>query len=316
MNLLVEQRGVMIREEALRLGFDEVGFTSAGALDQEARFLDQWLGAGYHAGMDYMARNVEKRNNPSLLVEGAKSVIVLLKNYAQPPHQDLRSGFKIARYAWGRDYHKVIKGRLKKLMTFMQSEVSPDVQGRYFVDSAPVSERALAIRAGLGWRGKNTHLLNRRLGSYVFIATLISNIELPLLVPMKEACGNCTRCIDACPTGALEKPYLLNANKCISYLTIENKAAISPDFKGQLGDWIFGCDICQEVCPWNKKTSPHEEPDFQLREVLRNKTREEWMRMSPEVFEELSQGSPLRRTKLEDLMRNLSFVAQGNDKPF
>ncbi len=315
MNGIVEQRGQMIREEALRLGFDQVGFTSAGELTREAGFLDRWLDAGYHAGMDYMARNVEKRNNPSLLVPEARSVIVLLKNYAQPPHQSLQSGLKMARYAWGRDYHKVLKGRLKTLMTYLQTEVSPEAQGRYFVDSAPVSERSLAVRAGLGWRGKNTNLLNHRLGSYVFIATIISNVELPLQNPVKEACGNCTRCIDACPTGALEKPYLLNAHKCISYLTIENKEAISPEFKGLLGDWIFGCDICQEVCPWNAKIRPHNEPDFQLRDAFRDKSRDEWMGMDPDTFDELSQGSPLRRAKFEGLMRNLAFVEGEKQNP-
>lgn len=315
MDLILQQRGTLIREEALRLGFDQVGFTSAGALDEEAHFLEEWLRAGYHAGMDYMARNVEKRNNPSLLVEGARSVVVLLKNYAQPRDESLESGLKLARYARGRDYHKVIKTRLKALMKFIRTRVSEQAEGRFFVDSAPVSERSLAARAGLGWRGKNTNLLHPRLGSYFFIATIILNIDLPFGSPIKEACGGCTRCIDACPTGALEQPYQLNANKCISYLTIENKGSISPEFIGKFHNWFFGCDICQEVCPWNWKTRPHREPDFRLRDRFREMTRDEWMNMDFATFDKLSQGSPIRRAKYEGLLRNLDFLTkEGNKK--
>jgi epoxyqueuosine reductase len=311
MDLIALHRAGLIREQAINLGFDDVGFVSADELEKEADFLDYWIDRGFHAGMDYMARNKDKRNHPAGLVEGAKTVIVVLQNYNPSRDVHLKSGLKLARYAFGRDYHKVIKSRLKKLMAFIQSEVALDANGRFFVDSAPVSERSLAVRAGLGWRGKNTNLLHPRLGSYVFIGEIILNIELPAGDPIKEACGGCTRCLDACPTGALVAPYYLNSGKCISYLTIENKGESSPDFSDQFDGWFFGCDICQEVCPWNWKVRPHKVSDFNLRQQFQNMNKEEWLLLDEETFDEISKGSPIRRAGYDGLMRNLKFVQRG-----
>ena len=310
MDLIAEHRGKLIRQKALELGFDEVGFVNAGFLDKESAFYREWLQQGFHAGMDYMGRNIEKREDPRLLVEGAKSIVVVLQNYTPARDVDTAASFKISKYAYGRDYHKVLKGRFKKLMSYIQSEVAADADGRFFVDSAPVSERSLAVRAGLGWRGKNTNLIHPRLGSFVFIGEMILNIELPSGSPLKEACGGCTRCLDACPTGALVAPYKLDANKCISYLTIENKGEISDEFAGQMDGWIFGCDVCQDVCPWNWKARPNKVPDFKLRQEFKEMTDGQWLSLDEEAFDELSKGSPIRRSGYEGIKRNLSFVSR------
>lgn len=308
MNLIAEQRGQMIRQKARELGFDDIGFAEAQYLEEEAAFYEQWLDNDHHAGMDYMARNREKRNDPRLLVEGTKSVVLVLQNYMPDREVHQASDFKLAKYAYGRDYHKVLKNRLKKLMSFIQSDVAEEAEGRFFVDSAPVSERSLAARAGLGWRGKNTNLIHPRLGSFVFIGEIFLNIELPYGEPIKEACGGCTRCLDACPTGALTNPYQLDANRCISYLTIENKGEISEEFTGQFEGWIFGCDICQDVCPWNWKARPHKEADFNLKPDFRDMTNADWCSLDASSFDKLSQGSPIRRAGLDGLMRNIRFV--------
>ena len=311
MDLIAEQRGQMIREKALDLGFDDVAFVEAQFLEREAETYDRWITKGAHAGMDYMARNREKRNDPRLLVEGTKSVVVVLQNYQPDRNTSQGDEFKISKYAYGRDYHKVLKNRLKKLMSFIRTEVADEADGRFFVDSAPVSERSLAARAGLGWRGKNTNLIHPRLGSFVFIGELFLNFELPYGTPIKEACGGCTRCLDACPTGALTSPYELDANKCISYLTIENKGEISEDFSGQFDGWIFGCDICQDVCPWNWKARPHKEPDFNLRPTFGEMTSVDWKALSEASFDELSKGSAIRRAGYAGIMRNIRFVGSG-----
>ncbi|PWD99208.1 tRNA epoxyqueuosine(34) reductase QueG [Marinilabilia rubra] len=313
MDLVLEQRAKLIREFAQDLGFDDVGFVSAEPMQKESDFLEQWLEKGYHAGMDYMERNFEKRTNPAKLVEGAKSVVVCLQNYA-PSRKEKPSGdYKISKYAYGRDYHKVVKNRLKKLFTFIQSEVDPQADGRFFVDSAPVSERALAASAGLGWRGKNTNLIHPRLGSFIFIGEIILNIDLPSGSPIKEACGGCTRCIEACPTDALRSPYELDSNRCISYLTIENKGSISAEFAGKMEDWIFGCDICQDVCPWNWKARPHSEPDFKLWPVFKNMENQSWEELDAGCFDEISRGSPIRRAGFDGIKRNISFVVNAKD---
>ncbi|MGM0377968.1 MAG: tRNA epoxyqueuosine(34) reductase QueG, partial [Bacteroidota bacterium] len=310
MDLIAQHRSSLIREKALELGFDDVGFVSAGPLNEENRFLDEWLRSGYQGGMDYMERNAEKRNDPSMLVPGARSVVVVLQNYNPSRKDQPGPGFKISRYAFGRDYHKVLKKRLKKLMSYIQEEVAPDAGGRFFVDSAPVSERSLAARAGLGWIGKNTNLLHPRLGSYVFIGELILDIELTPGSLIREACGGCTRCLEACPTGALVAPYQLDARKCISYLTIENKGDISSDMADHFQGWIFGCDICQEVCPWNWKAPPHHEPDFNLRLELKEMSRDEWFALDEDAFDHLSRGSAIRRTGYKGMMRNLKAAAK------
>ncbi|MGQ1890370.1 tRNA epoxyqueuosine(34) reductase QueG [Thermophagus sp. OGC60D27] len=308
MDLVALERSRLIRQEALRLGFDEVGFASATELKEDAAFLKEWLNRGYHAGMDYMSRNFEKRTNPQKLIEDAKSVVVVLQNYFPPKKEGLKSGLKLAKYAYGRDYHKVLKKRLKQLMTYIQSEISDEANGRFFVDSAPVLERSLAVRAGLGWRGKNSNLIHPRIGSFVFIGEIILNIELPSGEPIREACGGCTRCIEACPTGALVSPYRLDANRCISYLTIENKNEIPDHFREQMNEWFFGCDICQDVCPWNWKARPHKESDFVLRSEFQQMTRDEWSQLDENTFDEISRGSPIRRAGYQGLKRNLNFI--------
>lgn len=313
MDLVLEQRANLIREYALDLGFDDVGFVRVEPLLEETKYLQQWLENGYHADMDYMARNVEKRLDPAKLVEGAKTAVVCIQNYTPSREARPASDYKISKYAYGRDYHKVLKSRLKKLFAFIKSDVAPEAEGRYFVDSAPVSERALAARAGLGWRGKNTNLIHPRLGSFIFICELILNLELPTGAPIKEACGGCTRCIDACPTDALRAPYQLDSNRCISYLTIEKKDSISAEFEGKIEKWIFGCDICQDVCPWNWKARPNNEPDFQLRSFLTDMKNKDWENLSPETFDEISRGSPVRRAGFKGISRNVSFVNKDND---
>jgi len=310
MDLVTLERGQLIRQEALRLGFDDVGFAPAEEIEEETGHFKHWLERGYHAGMDYMARNVAKRTDPGKLVEGARSVVVVLQNYMPPRNEKLESGLKLAKYAYGRDYHKVMKKRLKKLMSFIQSDVDTAAEGRFFVDSAPVLERSLAVRAGLGWRGKNTNLIHPRIGSFVFIGEIILNIELPSDEPVKDACGGCTRCIDACPTNALVSPYQLDANRCISYLTIENKGDIPESFKGRFDGWLFGCDICQDVCPWNWKARPHKDPDFNLRPEFRDMTREEWLTMDKNTFDDISKGSPVRRAGYSGIKRNLKFISE------
>ncbi len=313
MNLIAEQRGQMIRQKGLELGFDDIAFVEAQFLEKEAEAYDRWVEKGYHAGMDYMVRNRDKRNDPRLLVDGTKSVVVVLQNYKPDRDVHLISDFKISKYAYGRDYHKVLKNKLKKLMSFIHSEVAPESDGRFFVDSAPVSERSLAARAGLGWIGKNTNLIHPRLGSFVFIGEIFLNIELPYGEKIKEACGGCTRCLNACPTGALTKAYQLDSNKCISYLTIENKGHISEEYAGQFDGWIFGCDICQDVCPWNWKARPHNVPDFKLRQVFEEMSNDDWRSLKESSFDELSKGSAIRRAGFQGIMRNLRFIELKND---
>ncbi len=270
--------------------------------------LKEWLDAGYNAGMGYMAKNFEKRVGLAELVPGAVSVISVLLNYY--PKETQQPGVpKVSRYAYGRDYHFTIKEKLRELFAFIKEEIYPGLKGRIFTDSAPVLDRAWAVRAGLGWIGKNSNLINKRWGSFVFIGEIISNLEIEdEAEQVKDACGTCTRCIDACPTGALTKPYTVDANKCISYLTIENNGDIPSKFKGKFDNWIFGCDICQEVCPWNKKAIPTEEPDFKPREEFLKMTLKDWQKLDEKRFKELFRETPVERTKHKGLRRNIDFL--------
>jgi epoxyqueuosine reductase len=263
--------------------------------------------------MQYLENHFDKRLDPSLLVPGAKSVISLIYNYY--PQKDLAStdNLKIAKYAYGEDYHHVIKEKLSEFLSYIQDEIG-DVQGRAFVDSAPVMERALAQRAGLGWIGKNSLLLNKSMGSFFFLAELI--IDLPLIYdsPVKDYCGTCTACMDACPTDAIPAPYEVDGSKCISYFTIELKDSIPNEVRGKFENWIFGCDICQDVCPWNRFSKPHQEKKFEPHPALETFTKQDWVEITEDVFKTLFKKSAVKRTKLEGLKRNIQFVTDSSQK--
>jgi len=299
-----------IREQALKLGFTHVGFAKAAHMDEEAKRLESWLNSGHHGQMGYMENHFELRTDPRKLVPGAKSVISLLFNYYTDREQTDPQAPQISKYAYGKDYHKLIRKRLKRLLAVLQDEFG-SVDGRGFVDSAPVLERDWAKRAGNGWIGKNTMLIHPKAGSYFFLAELITDFELEEDAPMKDYCGTCTKCIDACPTDAISpKGYVLDGSRCISYLTIELRDAIPREFSDKMENWMFGCDICQEVCPWNRFATPHKEPAFEPKEDLLKMDRREWMEITEELFDGLFEGSAVRRTKYEGLKRNLEFLSQ------
>ena len=284
------------------------GFAAAVYLEDDARRLEQWLNKGHQGTMQYMERHFDLRVDPRKLVPGAKSVITLLMNYF-PSAQQQPDAPGIARYAWGVDYHYVIREKLNELLATIGKEIG-EVQGRGFVDSAPVLERSWAVRSGLGWIGKNGNLLAPQTGSWFFIATLITDLDLEPDPPFKtDHCGTCTRCLDACPTGALVSPGEVDGSRCISYLTIELKEAMMPqDLQHQVGDWMFGCDICQEVCPWNRFSQPHSEPHFQPIPEILNLSTAEWEQMTEETFRKVFKNSPLKRSKFAGIKRNLAAL--------
>ncbi len=297
-----------IKAEAKRLGFLSCGISKAGFLEDEAPRLESWLMNNSHGQMSYMANNFDKRLDPTLLVEGSKSVVSLLLNYYPENHQR-DDTFKISKYAYGENYHFVIKDKLKELLFSIQSNIG-EVSGRAFTDSAPVLDKAWAAKSGLGWIGKNSNLLTQNVGSFYFIAELIIDLELEYDSAVTDHCGSCTACIDACPTQAIESPYIVNGSKCISYFTIELKEAIPQDVKGKFEDWIFGCDICQDVCPWNRFSKPHNEPLFNTKPELLNFTTKDWNEITQETFRQVFKNSAVKRTKLEGLLRNISFVQE------
>ncbi len=302
-----------IKEAAYRLGFSHIGISKAEELTEEAKLLEQWLNQHQHGQMSYMANHFEKRIDPRKLVDGAKSVVSLIYNYHTPKEQQDPSAPKISKYAYGKDYHHIIKRKLKDLIQHIETTIGA-VSGRCFVDSAPVMEREWAKRSGLGWVGKNTLIIHPKKGSYFFLAELIIDLELEYDGPMKDHCGTCTRCIDACPTDAIkEDGYWLDASKCISYLTIELKDAIPDEFKGKMENWAFGCDICQEVCPWNRFSTPHNEPAFEPHEELLDLTKKDWEELTQEVFSKVFQKSAVKRTKYKGLMRNINFLKSENE---
>ena len=305
---MIQSYSDKIREEAYRLGFGFVGIAKAEQMDQEARRLEAWLNQGLHGKMGYMANHFDKRIDPRKLVDGAKSVVTLLFNYFTDEKQTDPNAPKISKYAYGKDYHLVVKDKLKDLMHFINDEIG-EVSGRVFVDSAPVLERDWAKRSGTGWIGKNTLLINPKAGSYFFLAELIIDLELVYDSPMKDYCGTCTRCIDACPTEAISpEGYLMDGSKCISYLTIELKdEIIPPQYKSQMEGWMFGCDICQDVCPWNRFSKKHNEPQFEPHSQLLEMTKEEWFDITEDVFKEIFKNSAVKRTKYEGLKRNIDF---------
>ena len=298
----------LIKEQALALGFLSCGISKAGFLEEEAPRLEQWLRQNHHGQMGYMEQHFDKRLNPTKLVPGAKSVVSLLLNYHTDQTQADPSAPKISSYAYGTDYHFVIKEKLKKLMEYIHRDIG-EVAGRVFVDSAPVMDKAWAAKSGLGWIGKNTNLISKKVGSFFFIAELILDLELVYDTPTTDHCGSCTACIDACPTEALIQPYQIDGSKCISYLTIELKEAMPEDFKGKMDNWAFGCDVCQTVCPWNRFATPHKEPQFDPHPDLLQMSKGDWEEMTEEVFTTVFKNSAVQRTKFEGLKRNINFLS-------
>ncbi|WP_186992040.1 tRNA epoxyqueuosine(34) reductase QueG [Constantimarinum furrinae] len=296
----------LIKTEAKRLGFMSCGISKAGFLEEEAPRLEKWLNNNMHGEMGYMENYFDKRLDPTKLVPGSKSVISLLLNYYPEKTQDPGT-YKLSKYAYGTDYHFVIKDKLKQLLFFINSEIG-DVHGRAFVDSAPVLDKAWAAKSGLGWMGKHTNLLTKQLGSFYFIAELILDLELEYDTPVTDHCGSCTACIDACPTEAIVEPYKVDGSKCISYFTIELKNEIPTSFKGEYDDWVFGCDVCQDVCPWNRFSKSHREPLFDPNPKLLNMSKKDWEEITKDVFNELFKKSAVKRTKYEGLKRNINFL--------
>ncbi len=303
----------LVKQLATTFGFDYCGIARAQRLDEDARRLEAWLQQGMHGGMQYMENYFDLRIDPTQLVPGAKSVITLLKNYYPEPVTAV-ADYKISKYAYGKDYHTVIKGQLKAMMAELQDKIG-QFSGRGFVDSAPVLERSWATRSGLGWIGKNGNLITKQSGSFFFIATLITDLELQDDDPFaKDFCGSCRRCIDACPTEAILPDKTVNGSRCISYFTIELKDEIIPgEMQGKFQNWMFGCDICQDVCPWNRFSQPHQEPQFAPLPELLNLSTQEWEALSEEAFKKIFKPSPLSRAKLKGIQRNIRFL-QGSEK--
>ncbi len=297
----------LIKQEAKRLGFDSCGISKADFLEEEATHFEQWLKNGFHGKMKYMENYFDKRLDARLLVEGAKSVIALSFNYFPEEIQN-KDSYKIAKYAYGEDYHHLLKSKLKELSFFIQNEIG-EVNGRAFVDSAPVMERAWAQKSGLGWRGKHSLLIQKNKGSFFFLAELILDIELNYDNPFAtNHCGKCTKCIDACPTDAILPNNTVDGSKCISYFTIELKDEIPSFVKGKFEDWMFGCDICQDVCPWNRFSTPHSEEKFNPHPDLLSMTRNDWEEITEDVFKQVFKKSAVKRTKFTGLNRNISFL--------
>ncbi|MFT5165062.1 MAG: epoxyqueuosine reductase [Saprospiraceae bacterium] len=298
----------LIKQEAYRLGFDFVGIAKAEFMDEEARHLEAWLNQGMHGKMHYMENYFDKRVDPRKLVPGAKSVVCLAYNYYTDKKQSDPDSPKISKYAYGKDYHFILKDKLKSLLLFINDTIGA-VDGRCFVDSAPVLERDWAKRSGTGWVGKNTLLINPKQGSYFFLAELIIDLELATDDPIKDYCGTCTKCIDACPTDAISpQGYILDGSKCISYFTIELKEAIPDAYKDKFENWMFGCDICQEVCPWNRFSKKHQEPAFEPHPDLLDLSKRDWEELTEEVFKALFRKSAVKRTKYLGLKRNIGFL--------
>lgn len=298
----------LIKTEAKRLGFLSCGISRAGFLEEEAPRLEKWLNAQMNGKMGYMENHFDKRLNPTLLVDDAKSIISLTLNYYPEVKQNVGS-YKISKYAYGQDYHYVIKEKLKELLFFIQNEIG-EVSGRAFVDSAPVLDKAWAAKSGLGWIGKNSNLLSKQVGSFFFIAELIVDLELDYDKATTDHCGKCTACIDACPTEAIVAPYVVDGSKCISYFTIELKENIPSEVKGKFDDWMFGCDVCQDVCPWNRFSKPHQEPLLKPNESILSFSKKDWEEITDETFRKVFKDSAVKRTKYEGLIRNMNFLKE------
>lgn len=303
----IQEQTAMIKKTASNLGFDYCGISKAVKLDDDARKLEQWLNKGMHGKMKYMENYFDMRIDPQKLVPGAKSVITILKNYFPSEKQNIASP-KIAKYAWGKDYHEIIRGQLHLFLDIIKKTIG-DIHGRGFVDSAPVLERAWAMKSGLGWIGKNGNLINKSQGSFFFIATLIVDIELVADSSIvKDYCGSCTKCIDHCPTEAILQNKVIDGSKCISYFTIELKEAIIPDeMKGKFQNWAFGCDTCQDVCPWNRFSKPHHEDNFNPIPEILHYSKSDWLDLTEYRFKQIFKDSPIKRSKFAGMRRNLQF---------
>jgi len=302
------KRTQLIKTEAKRLGFLSCGVSKAQFLEEEAPRLEKWLNQNMHGEMRYMENHFDMRLDPTKLVDGAKSVVSLLLNY-YPSEQQNPDSHKISKYAYGTDYHFVIKDKLKSLLHFIHEEIG-EVHGRAFVDSAPVLDKAWAAKSGLGWMGKHSNLLTQQVGSFYFIAELIVDLELEYDTPVTDHCGTCTACIDACPTEAIVEPYVVDGSKCISYFTIELKNEIPSEFHGKFDDWMFGCDVCQDVCPWNRFSKPHNEPLFNPNPELLSFTKKDWEEITEDVFKKIFKKSAVKRTKYNGLRRNIDFLSR------
>ena len=301
-----EKHTQLIKTEAKRLGFLTCGISKAGFLEEEAPRLEHWLNNNHQGNMSYMENHFDKRLNPTLLVEDSKSVVSLLLNYFPSEGQN-NNTYKISKYAYGQDYHSVIKEKLKELLDFIQTTIG-EVSGRAFVDSAPVLDKAWAAKSGLGWIGKNSNLITQKVGSFYFISELIIDLELEYDHATTDHCGTCTACIDSCPTQAIVSPYMVDGSKCISYFTIELKDNLPQEMKGKFDDWMFGCDICQDVCPWNKFSKSHNEPLFNPNPEVLSYTKKDWEEITEDVFKKVFKNSAVKRTKFEGLQRNIAFI--------
>ena len=297
-----------LKREAKSLGFLSCGISKAVFLEEEATKLENWLNDGKHGEMKYMENHFDMRLDPSKLVPGAKSVISLSYNYFNDNLQNDKDAPKISKYAYGNDYHVVIRKKLKILFKELKKKIG-DINGRVFVDSAPVMEKPWAAKSGLGWIGKNTNLISQKIGSYYFLAEIIVDLEFEYDTPATDHCGSCTACIDSCPTGALDIPYQIDASKCISYLTIELRDEIPSDFNEKMDNWAFGCDVCQDVCPWNRFSRKHNEPLFNPNQEIMEMEKKDWEELTEETFEIIFKNSAVKRTKYKGLKRNISFIS-------
>lgn len=299
----------LIRTKAETIGFLSVGFSKADFLASEEPRLINWLKAEKQGKMSYMENHFDLRLDPRKLVPGAKTVISLAYNYF-PDTVQRKDTFQISKYAYGKDYHDVVKAKLRLLVSELQQEIG-DIEGRVFVDSAPILEKTWAEKSGVGWLGKNGNLIQPKAGSFFFLAEIICDLDLEPDGPIKDYCGSCTRCIDACPTDAIEAPYIVNGSKCISYATIELRDADLPElFRGNMNNWVYGCDICQDVCPWNRFSKPHNETGFQAKDEILSFSKEDWLELDELTFQSVFKGSAVKRTKFSGLKRNIAFVNQ------
>lgn len=304
-----EKYSQLIKAKSKKFGFQNCGISKAGFLEDDANPLENWLKQNFHGEMGYMANHFDKRLDPTLLVEGSKSVISLSYNYFPEDQISTLENFKISKYAYGQDYHEIIKEILNEMVAELKEEIG-DFHCRVFVDSAPVLERSWAKKSGIGWVGKNANLITKQSGSFYFLAEIISDLELQEDSPTTDHCGTCTKCIEACPTDAIVSEKIIDGSKCISYATIELKNEIPESFKNKMEDWMFGCDICQDVCPWNRFSAPHHQEKFKPNHFLENAKKNDWKELSQELFSETFRKSPVKRTKFAGLKRNIDFLGE------